>query len=152
MSDEKKVEQPAVEFQQLLDSVLEATPEEVLFMGKKRTIGWLHKGTLRKFSHVVQSEQDEWKQSVKLCAIILLNSYFKLRLCYWFYWRWLYYVRDPDAVELLRVVEAGKKKIPSLACSLLTILATGMGDVMMTMTAKEARATRAAQVGVPPTR
>ena len=152
MEEDKKVEQPGVELQQLLDDVLAAEPEKVVFMGRKREIGWMHKGTMRKFSHVALKEKDEWKKSVKLCAVVLLNGCFRLMLLYWLYWRWLYYWKDPDAVEVLRVVDAAKKKIPSVACSLLTILATGMTDVMMTMTAEEARATRAGQAGARPTR
>ena len=152
MEKEKSVEQPSVELQKVLDEIMEAEPEKVVFMGRKRTIGWLHKGTIRKFTHVMLKENDEWKKSVKLCAVVLLNGCFRLKLLYWLYWRWLYYVKDPDAVDILRVVDAAKKKIPSAACSLLTILATGMTDVMMTMTSAEARATRAVQAGVRPTR
>ena len=51
------------------------------------------------------------------------------------------------SVEILRVVDVCKKKIPSAASSLLTILATGMTDVMMTMTKSEARAIQAGQAG-----
>ena len=36
----KKIEQPTETIQSLLDNVLEATPSEVLFCGKKRKIGW----------------------------------------------------------------------------------------------------------------
>lgn len=147
MEEEKKIGQPEEELQRLLDSVLEAEPEKVVFMGKKRTIGWMKKGTMRKFSHITATEEDEWKKGVKLVATVFLNNMWKLRLWYWAYWRWLYYVKDPDAVEVLRVVDAAKKKIPSAACSLTTILATGMSDLMMTMTRKEARAIRAVQAG-----
>lgn len=147
MEEEKTIGQPGEELQRLLDSVLEAEPEKVVFMGKKRTIGWMKKGTMRKFSHIMATEGDEWKRGVKLAATVLLNNVWKLKLWYWAYWRWLYYVKDPDAVEVLRVVDAAKKKIPSAACSLTTILATGMSDLMMTMTKKEARAIRAGQAG-----
>lgn len=149
---EKKVEQPGEELQRLLDDVLSAEPERVVFMGRKRSIGWLKKGTIRKFTHVAVRERDEWKRAVKACAAVLLNNAFKIKLWWWAYWRWLYYVKDPDAVEVLRVVDAAKKKIPQLPYSLATILLTGMSDLMMAMTKKEARATRAGRVGAPPTR
>ena len=150
--EDKNTGQPTVEIQELLDSIMEAEPEKVVFMGKKRSIGWMRKGTMRKFSHVTLREKNEWKRGVKLCAVVLLNNIFLLKLWYWAYWRWLYYVKDPDAVEVLRVVDAAKKKIPSAAFSLTTILATGMTDVMMTMTKEEARATRAEQAGEQPSR
>ena len=152
MEEKKNIEQPGVELQELLDKIMEAEPEAVVFMGKKRKIGWMKKGTMRKFSHVVTREKDEWKRNCKICAAVLLNGCWKLRLLYWAYWRWLYYWKDPDAVEVLRIVDAAKKKIPSAACSLITILATGMTDVMMTMTKEEARAIRAGQAGEQRTR
>ena len=101
-------------------------------MGKKHTLRWLRNGAVRKFSHVSIAEKDDNKRAVKLCAIVLLNNVWKLRFLYWIVWRWWYYVKDVDAVELLRVLDVAKKKIPSAAYSLLTILATGMTDLMMT--------------------
>ena len=121
-------------------------------MGKKCSIGWMKNGTMRKFSHVAVQEKNEWKRNVKLCAVVLLNGCFKLKLLYWAYWRWLYYVKDPDAVEVLRIVDAAKKKIPLEAFSLITILATVMTDLMMGMTKKEVKATRAGQAGEQPSR
>ena len=147
MENKDKIEQPEEQLQMLLDGVLAEEPTDVEFRGKRHTIGWLTKGTMRMFSHVVMKEKNESKRNVKICVLLLLNNYWKIRLLYWAWWRWLYYMCDLDDVEILRVVEVAKKKIPSLACSLLTILATGMTDVMMTMTKEEARATRAAQVG-----
>lgn len=150
--DNEKLKQPSEELQRTLDLVLEAEPEKVVFMGKKRSIGWMKKGTMRKFSHVAVQEKNEWKRNVKLCAVVLLNGCFKLKLLYWAYWRWLYYVKDPDAVEVLRIVDAAKKKIPLEAFSLITILATVMTDLMMGMTKKEVKATRAGQAGEQPSR
>ena len=145
--DNDKVEQPGEELQRALDMVMEEEAEKVVFMGRKRSIGWMKNGTMRKFTHVVLKEKDEWKRNVKLCAVVMLNGCFKLKLLYWAYWRWLYYVKNPDAVEVLRVVDAAKKKLPSAAYSLLTILAIGMKDAMMTMTREEARATQAGPDG-----
>lgn len=147
MAEEKKLEQPQVELQELLDSILEDGPTELVFMGKKRNIGWLRKGTMRKCSHIVSKEKDEWKRNVKVCVAILLNNVWKIRFAYWFWWRWLYYVKDVDVAEVLNVLDKSKKKIPSNAFSLATILATGMTDLMMSMTRREAKATQAGQAG-----
>lgn len=152
MADEKKIEQPQVDLQKLLDDVLSEEPTELVFMGKKRKIGWLHKGTMRKCSHIAIKEKDEWKRNVKICVCILLNNIWKIRFLYWIYWRWLYYIKDVDVAEVLRVLDVSKKKIPSNAFSLATILATGMTDVMMTMTRSEAKAFQAEQAGEQPSR
>ena len=149
---EDKIEQPDVQLQMVLDSVLAEEPTDVTFMGKRHSIGWLKKGAMRKFSHICMKEKDAGKRNVKICVVVLLNNFWKIKLFYWAWWRWLYYVRDLDDVEVLRVVDVAKKKIPSTASSLLTILATGMTDLMMTMTKKEASAIQAGQAGAQPTR
>lgn len=150
--EEKHIEQPAVDLQQLVDKIIEAAPTTVEFLGKKRTIDWFHKGTRRKFTHIATTEKDEEKRNVKLCAVVLLNGFFMLRFCYAIYWRWLYYIKDPDPVEVLKLLDACKKKIPSTASSLVTILSTGMSDLMMNATRKEAQAIQAGQAGVQHTR
>lgn len=149
---EKKIEQPDEQFQRLLDSVLSEEKTDVMFRGRRHSIGWMKKGTMRKFSHVCLKEKDESKRNMKICALMLLNSKWKILFLYWAYWRWLYYVCEVDDAEVLRLCDTAKKKIPSLASSLLTILATGMTDLMMTMTAKEAESTQAARTGARPTR
>ena len=150
MAEEKKIEQPSVDLQELLDSVLHDDPTEFVFRGKKHSIGWLRKGTMRRCTHIMMKEKNEWKRNVKICVCILLNNIWKIRFLYWIYWRWLYYIKDVDVAEVLRVLDVSKKKIPSNAFSLATILATGMTDVMMTMTRSEAKAIQAEQAGEQP--
>jgi hypothetical protein len=152
MAAEQKIEQPKVDIQELLDSVMRDEPTEFVFMGKKRKLGWIRKGTMAKCSHIGIKEKDEWKRSVKMCVCILLNNVWKIRFMYWFVWRWLYYVKDIDIVEVLNVLDKSKKKIPSTAYSLATILSTGITDVMMTMTKKEAKVIQAEQAGEQPSR
>ena len=118
---EKKIEQPSVEYQKMLDAVLAAEPLDVEFRGKRRTIGWLHKGTIMKFSHIVAREENENRRNAKICAVVLLNNIWKIRAFYGIYWRWLYYFCDLDDVEVLRLLETAKKKTQSTASSLLTI-------------------------------
>ncbi len=151
MAEEKKIEQPQVDLQKLLDSVIHDEPAEFVFMGRKRKLGWLRKGTMSKCSHITMKEKDEWKRNVKVCACILLNNVWKIMFFYAIYWRWLYYIKDVGIVEVLNVLDVSKKKIPSNAYSLATILVTGMTEVMMTMTRSEARAIRAGQAGEQPT-
>ena len=97
-------------------------------------------------------EDNEWKRNVKVCVCILLNNVWKIRFMYWFYWRWLYYIKDIGADEVLAVLDASKKKIPSSVFSLTTILATEMTEVMMTMTKSEVKASQAEQRGEQPSR
>lgn len=136
-----KVEQPTFDLQKELDIILNAEKEEFIFRGKKKKMGWLHTETIRKFSSLTTKEEDQDKNNAKLCACLLLNDVFAwfYPICYFFYWRWLYYVADITAVDVLAVINAAKKKVPQDASLMVTILATGMTDLMMTMTTKEAK-------------
>ena len=154
----ENIEQPKIDLQLLVSNLIEQEPEIVTVCGKKHTITWLKKRTIRKFSHIMLKEQDPWKRNVKACACILLNSryglatWFMLWVCFGIYWRWLYYVRDIDMVEVMGVLNASKKKIQSEPLAVATILATGMTDVMMTMTRSEVKAIQAEQAGEQPSR
>lgn len=143
----KKIEQPNVEFQEVLDDILNETPTEYTFRGKKRMLGWLHKGTTRKFTHIELKEKNEWKKRIKQCAVVQLNNVWKIRFFYWLLWRYYYYIIDLDVWEVLGVLNVAKKKIQSAAFQLTTILATAMTDAMMTMTKAEAEHIQAEQAG-----
>lgn len=143
----KKIEQPNVELQEVLDDILNETPTEYTFRGKKRMLGWLHKGTTRKFTHIELKEKNEWKKRIKQCAVVQLNNVWKIRFFYWLLWRYYYYIIDLDVWEVLGVLNVAKKKIQSAAFQLTTILATAMTDVMMTMTKAEAEHIQAEQAG-----
>ena len=143
----KKIEQPNIELQKVLDDILHETPTEYIFRGKKKMLGWLHKGTTRKFTHIELKEKNEWKKRVKQCAVVQLNNVWKIRFFYWFLWRYYYYIIDLDVWEVLAVLNVEKKKIQSAAFQLTTILATAMTDTMMTMTKVEVERIQAEQVG-----
>lgn len=143
----KKIEQPNVELQEVLDNILNETPTEYTFRGKKRMLGWLHKGTTRKFTHIELKEKNEWKKRIKQCAVVQLNNVWKIRFFYWLLWRYYYYIIDLDVWEVLGVLNVAKKKIQSAAFQLTTILATAMTDAMMTMTKAEAEHIQAEQAG-----
>ena len=143
----KKIEQPNVELQEVLDDILNETPTEYTFRGKKRMLGWLHKGTTRKFTHIELKEKNEWKKRIKQCAVVQLNNVWKIRFFYWLLWRYYYYIIDLDVWEVLGVLNVAKKKIQSAAFQLTTILATAMTDAMMTMTKAEAERTQVEQAG-----
>ncbi|MCI7597642.1 MAG: hypothetical protein MSS96_02800 [Bacteroidales bacterium] len=147
---EKEIKQPEIQYQEILDDLMSRTPDVVTFLGRKCKIGWLHRHTQRKFTHIVLKEKDPEKRNVKLCACVLTNNVFAWfkPLVYALRWRWYWYVVDLDDIEILRVIDASKKKIQYDPSLMLTILSTEMKDTMMAMIQKEARATQAVQVGV----
>ena len=137
------MEQPNNDIQKALDELMSAEDEVVVVNGKKRKIGWLHNGTVRKFSHIMVKDKNPWRRNIKVAACVLLNkrngllSWLLLTLWFPLYWRWLYYVQDMDQVEVVGVLDASKKKIQSAPLAMATILATAMTDTMMTMARHE---------------
>lgn len=142
----EKIEQPTIDIQKRLDDILEASAEVVEIKNRKYRITWLSHGTIRKFSHIMVSEEDGYKRNVKLVAAVLLNNPFKM-MWHWLYWRWLYYVRDISEVDVACVLNAAKKKLPQEPFCLATILAIGMTDLMMTMRSEEAQSIQAGRHG-----
>lgn len=111
-----EVKQPTLDIQEMLSDMLEQEPEKVTLCGKEYRIGWLHNANVRKFSHIMMKDKDPWRRNVKVCACILLNhrwglfTWFLLNVWYAIFWRWLYYVRDIDQVEVAAVINCGQKK------------------------------------------
>jgi hypothetical protein len=149
------MEQPKIDIQETLDELLSREPDKVIVGGKTYKIGWLHNGTVRKFSHLMLKDKDPWRRNTKACACILLNrkhgllTWFLMWAWYWIYWRWLYYIKNIDQTEVAAVLNCAKKKIQSEPLMMATILATGMMDTLMTIAAHEAGP--AAQGSVLPT-
>ena len=144
---DKKIEQPNIELQQVLDAIMEETKTPYTFRGKQHKMGWLHNGATRKFTHVELSTDNEWKKRVKQCAIVRLNNKWTILLFYWILWRYYYYILDLDIVEVLNVFDVAKKKIQSVPLQMATILATAMKDTMMAMMRDEVRRIQAEQAG-----
>ena len=156
MAEKVEIEQPSIDLQRLVSELMEQEPETVVVAGHKHRIGWLKNRTVRKFSHIMVKEKDAWKRNVKVCACVLLNrkhgllTWFLLKFWYCVYWRWLFYVRDVDQVEVMGVLYASKKKVQSEPLAAAIILATAMMDTMMAMARHEVGP--AAQGGELPTR
>lgn len=150
-----KIQQPDMKMQEALDDLLSREPDIIEVSGKKYKVHWLHNGTVRKFSHVMVKEKSEWKRNVKVCACVLLNkrnglwTFILLHVWYWIFWRWLYYVKDINQIEVVGVLNAAKKKIQSEPLALASILSIEMMDTMMTMAQHELG--RAALTGAQPT-
>lgn len=136
----KTIDMPSLEDERLLNDVMEDSVDEVSIKGtkKKYRIGWLKKGTMRKMTAVALEKGNDDMLSVKTAALIVLNSYWKIKVVYPWLWRWWFYVREYTDEQLSDILATGKKKVPYIAFLTNTILVTGMRDTMMTMTKEEA--------------
>lgn len=154
----KELEQPGLDVQKLLDEVVNAEPEVVEFGGRKARIGWLHKDTEGRISHLMFGKDDIDKRMVKWYSLVMLDvrSGFLTWLLGWLwygvYWRWLWYVRrERNTSFQMQVIAASKKKIQerSDAFAMATILMIGAMDTMMMRARHELG--RAGRSGAPDT-
>lgn len=153
---EPKIDQPTIDVQQLYLSLISNDAEEVeiLRTKKKYKIRWLKNGQLEKLtrlllhkksidenmttgSEVMDAILEDTKLACKSAAIIILDGYWKLKFRYWFLWRWFYYVRQYDNIQLYNILEVGKKKVPLQQFYGTITSLTGVKDTLMRMRKEE---------------
>lgn len=160
MEKEPKVEQPSVgsqrEYVSLRDN--DATVVSVLGTKKKYKIRWLKNGQIDRLSRLLIRKGDtddkdgqndsaldaiteDSKLACKAAAIYILDGYWKLKFRYWFLWRWFYYIRQYDNVQLQELLDEGKKKVPLMPFLLVTMSLTGVKATLMNMRTEEAERT-----------
>lgn len=133
--------QPNDTIQSKLNDILEDGIDVVELRNKKFSIGWIKKGVIRKITNAILTCKNEDELSAKCASLVLLNSYWKIRLFHWAYWRYLW--RKYSDEELLEIFIVAKKKVDlqTRAYFTNTIYLIGMKDTIMTMTRKEAEHT-----------
>ena len=161
---EPKVEQPSVDIQQVYLSLIanDAEEVEILRTKKKYKIRWLKNGQLEKLtrlllhkktvdesmttgSDVMDAILEDSKLACKAAAIIILDGYWKLKFRYWYLWRWFYYIRQYDNIQLHKILDVGKKKVPLNQFYGTIISLTEAKDSLMRMRAREVEAILHAQ-------
>ena len=81
------------------------------------------------------------KLACKAAAIITLNGYWSIKFKYWLRWRWFYYIRQYDNIQLDAILDIGKKKVPLMQYYRTIMSLTEAKDSLMRMRAKEVEAT-----------
>lgn len=155
----KKIEQPSVEEQRMLKEVTAAEPGEVIVRGKKWRVDWTRNEALDKVSQIllesnkydydkepVKSGAEENKVVCKCAAVLRLNTLWKIKLLYWFVWRWFYYVKNYNEVDLCDYIEESKKKVPVLSYLKSITLLTAMMDTRKQMNRAEVNRIQAEQL------
>ena len=157
MAKEPKIEQPKTGSQRTYASIRDndATVVEVLGTRKKYKICWLKNGQIEKLSRLLIRKGDtdnedgakdnaldsvieDTKIACKAAAIYILDGYWKLKFRYWWLWRWFYYVRQYDNVQLQGILDEGKKKVPLTPFLMTTMSLTGARATLMNMRTEEA--------------
>ena len=160
MEKEPKVEQPSLDSQRTYASLRDndATVVSILGTKKKYRIRWLKNGQIDRLSRLLIRKGDtddedgskdspldaiinDSKLACKAAAIYILDGYWKLKFRYWYLWRWFYYIRQYDNVQLQELLEEGKKKVPLTPFLLTTMSLTGAKVTLMSMRTEEAERT-----------
>lgn len=158
-NNEPKVEQPSLDAQQLYLSLIGNDAEEVgiLRTKKKYRIRWLKNGQLEKLtrlllhkktidndrttgSEVMDAILEDNRLACKAAAVIILDGFWKLKFRYWFLWRWFYYIRQYDNIQLVGILETGKKKVPLRQFYKTITSLTEAKDTLMRMRTEEVEA------------
>lgn len=153
---EPQITQPTDEMQRIYSSLIENKPTVVTVMGtkKKYKMRWLKNGQLRKLSILLlgnkKAESDKTtsseildsfltdnKLACKAAAIYLLDGYWKIKFFYSFLWRWFYYIKQYDNIQLQPILDEGKKKIPQIQFFYTITSLTGAKDTLMQMRQRE---------------
>ncbi len=157
---EPDVRQPSRIEQMTYQSLRDNDATIVKVRKKKYKIRWLKNGQLAKMGRlllhkktfdVARGEKEDNKQedilssfladqklACKTAAIMVLDGFWKVRMKYWFLWRWFYYIRQYQPSELDDLISEGKKKVPLEQFLKVTMYLTGARDTLMMMRTAEA--------------
>lgn len=140
----KRIEEATHDDEQALVSVVENEKDIVEVRGRKMAVRWLHPAVGDWVSALMVKDGDDAKILCKAAALIRLNGFWKCHLLYWLTWRWYYYVRQYNALELTPLFEVAQKKTASEEAPAYlnaTILLTALSTTRKQMTKEEARRT-----------
>ena len=157
---EPNIEQPSVESQREYASIVDNTPTvvHVLHTRKKYKIRWLKNGQIERLSRLLirkgatdnedgrndsplDAIKTDSKIACKAAAVIVLDGYWKLKFRYWYLWRWYYYIRQYDNIQLQAILDEGKKKVPLMQFLMTITSLTGARATLMNMRMEEAERT-----------
>ena len=156
MAKEKEpdVRQPNIEQQKEYASLRDNSATVVHIRKKKYRLKWAKNGQISKMAkllidgkttgenptvdEILLDIENSSKLSCKAAAIYILDGYWRLKLKYWFLWRWFYYVRQYDDEDLKEVLEIGKKKVPLQQFCVTIMSLTEAKDTLMMMRTREA--------------
>lgn len=78
------------------------------------------------------------KYFAKLCAAMIIHGYFRMKLTFWYKWRWILKHSDWNAMDYMMVVSTFKKKRMEQVFYWVMGLSVEMTQMWTTMTRKEA--------------
>ena len=141
MAKEKIIKEATRSDEQALVSVVENKKDEVVVRGRKYRVGWMHPAVCDWVSALIAKDGNDNKILSQSAALIVLNGFWKCHLFYWLLWRWFYYIKQYNAMELMPVFQLAQKKTAheaAMAYLNATILVTALSTTKKQMTKAEA--------------
>jgi len=141
MAKEKIVKEATHEDEKQLVSLTKNQKDIITVRGRNYKIGWMHPAVCDWISSLMVKEGNDNKILSQASALILLNGFWKCHLFYWIVWRWFYYVKQYNALELTPFINTAQKKtVQEAAVAYLnaTVLLTALSTTKKQMTKAEA--------------
>lgn len=140
----KPIQEATREDEKLQMSVRQNWADDVTVRGKNFKVRWLHPFTNEWITALMLKDGNDSKIICQASALIVLGSFWKCKFWYWLVWRWFYYIKQYNAVELTPLIEVAQKKTAqevAVAYLNATMLLTALKDTTKQMTKAEAERT-----------
>ena len=141
MAKKKVLAEATTEDEKLQMSVRKNEADVVEVRGRKFKVRWMHPFTTEWITSLMLKDGNDAKVVCQASALIALNGYWKAKFLYWIVWRWFYYIRQYDNIQLDAILDVGKKKVPLMQYYRTIMSLTEAKDSLMRMRAKEVEAT-----------
>lgn len=129
----RRIQQPNIDEEHNLNSVTDNKADVAIVRNSKYKVKWLYGLTRHRISNIVLEDGNDYTQSCKCAALIVLNGFWKIKLFYWIKWRWFYYIKQYNEHDLTDLFALAKKKVPVDDYFANTILLIGLKDTNMMM-------------------
>lgn len=137
----RKIKEASLEDQKELKSVTHNLSDPVVVRNKTYHVRWMHPYLNDRVTMLMQQEGNDNTILCKCAALIILGSFWKTRFFYWFVWRWFYYIKQYNALELNPLFTLAQKKTVQVEAEAFLndmILLTALTDAKKQMTKAEA--------------
>lgn len=141
---EKIIREASAEDEKALLAVTGNSADIVYVRGHKYKVKWLHPAIGDWVSALMSKDGNDSKILSQSAALIVLNGFWRCHMFYWLLWRWFYYIRQYNAMELTPLFEMAQKKTAQQEAPAYlnaTILLTALSTTRKQMTKAEAERT-----------
>ena len=144
MAKKEIIKEATAEDQKALLAVTENQTDIVTIRKRKFKVRWMHPSIGDWVSVLMNKDGNDSKILAQSAALIVLNGFWRCHMFYWILWRWFYYIKQYNAMELTPLFEVAQKKTAQQEAPAYlnaTILLTALSTTRKQMTKMEAERT-----------